>query len=354
MYAFRSVELSNERTNISEKWHLMSNLSRNLVIGLVIAILIGYVGRYLATIIPNVGSVTLAIIIGIFVSNFIPSLQQYDSGFKFAEKRILPLAIVFLGAELQLQTLASLGLPAAVIIVSSVTTSVLVSMMLGNFFGFSRKFSTLMGAGNGICGSSAIAATSASINANESDVGISISVVNLLGTIGIFLVPLFARLLAFNDTQSGILIGGTLQAVGQVVAAGFTFSEDAGSIAIVVKMGRILMLAPMVVLFRQWMQEPKEKNDKTSKQFPIPLFIIGFFVISILVSTGLLGGALIANIKSVGKLLLVVAMAGIGLRIRLNILLTQGPKALVFGALVMVAQIAVLTPIISILFGDIL
>ena len=105
-----------------------------------------------------------------------------------------------------------------------------------------KKTSLLLGVGNAVCGSSAIAAVSPVIKAEESDTGISIGVVNFLGTIGIFILPALAiKVLHFADLQASTLIGGSLQAVGQVVAAGFSVSDNVGEIATIIKMARIAM-----------------------------------------------------------------------------------------------------------------
>lgn len=310
------------------------------VVGLVTVFIVGMLSWLLGDVIPRLGSVTIAILLGIAVGNLLPDMTPFVPGVKIAEKRLLPLAIALLGVELQLATLVNLGGMAALIIAASVGTALLTSVYLGRLFGYPLKFSLLMGAGNGICGSSAVAATSAAINAEEKDIGISISVVNLLGTVGIFTMPALVGLLNFNEIDGGMLIGGTLQAVGQVVAAGFSINDNVGGVATVVKMGRVLMLAPVVILLTSLMQD---KTAATKQQNPvkIPLFIIGFFALSVIASLDILPAAAIAFVKTAGKFLLVVAMVGIGMRIQFQTLYRSGPKALLFGFVVSTVQIAV-------------
>lgn len=324
----------------------LAQRTRTLWPGVLLAVAIGVVSTLLGDVLPRLGAVTLAILLGILIGNLLPSLARVEAGTRFAEKRVLPLAIVFLGVELQLVTLLQLGLPAVVVIAASVATSLGLSLYLGPMFGFSREFSVLMGAGNGICGSSAVAAVSSAINAREDDTGISISVVNLLGTLGIFALPALAQFIHFADVNSGLLVGGTLQAVGQVVAAGYSLGDGVGQVAVVVKMGRILLLGPIVILVYTLFTQQQATASPSQTRVRVPLFIVGFFVLSILASTPLLPAPAIDTLKTAGKLLLVVAMAGVGLRIQLRTLFQHGPKALLFGGVVAAAQIAVTVAVI--------
>lgn len=313
---------------------------RSLLTGLLTVLIVGIISWYLGGIIPTLGGVTLAILLGILVGNVLNNNQSVVNGAVFAEKKLLPVAIVFLGVELQLVTLAQLGLPAIIIILISMSTALLMSIYLGKLFGFSREFSILMGAGNAVCGSSAVAATSLAIDADEADIGISISIVNLLGTIGIFLIPAIIRILTFSDLQGGLLIGGTLQAVGQVVAAGFSVNDDVGNIATVVKMGRILMLGPVIVLIGIWIRSHAQTGKTKAKaRIQIPRFILGFFAMSLLASLSVFSPDVLAFLKSAGKFLLIIAMAGIGMRIQLQSLFQSGIRSLMYGGMIWLIQI---------------
>lgn len=311
---------------------------RSLWLGIVVVVLVGILSWWLAQFAPRIGSVTIAIVLGVFVGNVLFPNEIGEKGGKVAEKRLLPLAIVLLGVELQLVTLLALGPVAAVVILISISTSIFFSIQLGKLFGFSQEFSVLMGAGNGICGSSAVAATSIAIEAEEADTGISISVVNLLGTLGIFLIPTVIQWLSLSDMQGGLLVGGTLQAFGQVVAAGFSVNDDVGNIATVVKMGRILMLGPVVVLLGTWMHAQAAGHEKSRASVHVPRFIFGFFALSAVASIGILPPDVITWLKEAGKFLLIVAMAGIGMRIQLRNLFGSGVRALLFGAAVATIQ----------------
>ena len=257
--------------------------------GLALFIALGVLSWWLGTYLPRIGAVTLAILLGVVAGNALPLPEVCRVGGRFGEKRVLPIAIVLLGVELYLPLLLSLGLAAIVIISASIATALLFSLQLGRWMGFSREFSLLIGAGNGICGSSAVAATSIAIDADEADIGLSISVVNLLGTIGIFTMPLLLRVFQLDVFQGGLMIGGTLQAFGQVVAAGFSVGPEVGNVATVVKMGRVLMLGPVVVLIQSLFARAQPADNNTPvRAVRVPLFIVGFFVMSLIASLGIL------------------------------------------------------------------
>lgn len=315
--------------------------------GLILAILIGLIGMYLSNWIPNLGGVTLAIILGFLIGNFFNLDETYNSGIRFAEKKILALAIMLMGLKLQLNVLAKLGFSSLLIIVIMVLTTVTVGFLIGRLVGLSKSFSILLGVGNGICGSSAIAAAAPIISDNEEEIGLSVSVVNLLGTIGIFILPFITYLLKLTEATSGLMIGSTLQATGQVVAAGFSVSDVVGKVATIVKMGRILMLGP-VILFLSLTIGKKDNNCQS--KVSVPPFIIGFFILSIVGTMHLLPNGVTEFFKAASEFLLIIAMAGIGLKIRVNSLANQGPKSLAAGVLIFVTQILVITGLVLVFF----
>ncbi len=328
---------------------LLAPARNSFVSGLLIAIVVGIVSWYLGGLVPRLGSVTIAIMLGILVGNVLLAEDAGAEGLEFAEKKLLPIAIALLGVELQFLTLVALGFSALVVIVISIGTSIFISMWLGRLLGFSRTASVLMGAGNGICGASAIAATSIAIDADEAETGISIGVVNLLGTIGIFLVPSLIRVFSLSDVQGGLLVGGSLQAFGQAVAAGFSVNDAVGNIATVVKMGRVLMLGPVVILVGVWMQSKRDLKQTSLAHFHIPRFILGFLAMSVVASLHLFPERIIVAIANVGDALLIVAMAAIGMRIRFRSLLNSGMRSLLLGVCVSLIQITTLMMIVLLL-----
>ncbi len=303
------------------------------------------------------GAVTLAIVMGI-VANTIFSFSKnkfFSAGISFVEKHILALAIVFMGIYLNFYILSSLGFSLLFLVVSGVFVTLISAFFIGKFFNISARLSLLLGVGNAICGSSAIAGVEKIIDAEKKEVGLSITVINLLGVIGMFFVP-FVSIYIFQHTEinAGIITGNTLQAVGQAVAGGFSISSSAGEMATVVKMSRVLMLFPVILLFLFLFQKKNktpadEKNKKFS--FPkIPLFIIGFIVFSLFSSFEIFSEEIVLMIKKTSTYLLILAMAGIGLQISFSDIAKNGVKIFCIGFLIFLVQIIYSAGMIYIIF----
>jgi len=304
--------------------------------GLLICLVIALAAKYLTLFLPAFGAVTLAIILGIIIGNLMRLPKSFSSGIKYSEKTILSYAIMLMGLKLQLSVLKDLGLMPILLVISIQIVTFITAILVGKALGFNRKFSLLMGAGNAVCGSSAIAATAPVLEAKESEVGISIGVVNLMGTIGIFLLPALVKAFSMSQTQGGYFTGGILQAVGQVVAAGFSIGEEAGTVATLIKMLRVLMLGPIVLILSLSL---KKGNGSNNQKVSIPPFIIGFFIFSIIATIFPHEASVIPFLKQFSKILLMIAMAAIGMKIKFADLLKQGPKALLLGVIIFVVQI---------------
>ena len=226
------------------------------------------------------------------------------------------------------------------------------SLFFGKLFKFKRKFALLLGIGNAVCGSSAIATTEKIIGSEDEEVGLSVAIVNFLGTIGIFLLPFIGTvILHFSKLKTGILIGNTLQAVGQVVAAGFSVSDISGQTATIVKMTRILMLTPLIIILILAFSKNKKSNTEIkTKKNNIPIFIIGFALFSLIPTFGLLPESIIKIISKISHYSLIIAMAGIGMKITFKSIAKDGKTALIIGSLTFLMQIIFSSTMILLLF----
>ena len=315
------------------------NLLKHYLPGLVLVLILALSSALLAGFLPF-GAVVIGISVGILLGNLLGIKETWQLGVNFAEKQILAWAIIFMGVKLDFNIVKDLGLKAIVIVVISIIFTISIALILGKLFKFNPRLALLLGIGNGVCGSSAIAATEKIIGADKNEVGISVTVVNFLGVIGLFLWPLLVKfVLVSNDLQSGFLIGNTLQAVGQVVAAGFSINETVGHTATIVKMMRILMLTPIVLSMLFYFSQRNKKAEVAVKKQGIPYFIIGFILMSLLPTFHLLPPAIIAFLGKLSHYLLLVAMVAIGLKISFKSIVKQGGKALLIGGLIFLFQI---------------
>jgi len=326
------------------------NSIRNIVPGLLLTSLIAFLSIYFSSFIP-IGPVAIAILIGISINNtFLNQTELFKTGVSFSEKQLLSLAIILLGASLNFNKVTLIPISSVVFIVCIIFLSLLLCYLLGKIFGLNKNLSILLGIGNGVCGSSAIAGASKILDADKNDVGVSIAIINTLGAVSIFILPyiLMNFFPYFTNEQSGFLIGSTVQAVGQVTATGFIINQEVGEYATFIKMIRIIMLGP-ILLFLSFLIKNKSKNSQAGI-FNIPYFVIGFIVFSLLVTFNFIPENLLLLIKQLSKLLLVFAMAGIGLNISFRSIFEFGFKSFAIAALAFSFQIVFTFIIVALCF----
>ena len=306
------------------------------IIGIILCVAIAVVSRFIAHYIL-IGGVTTAIILGLLTGNLIKLPEKITPGINFSEKKILSWAIALMGFRLNYSVLANLGIPVVILIVAGVIFTISFSLILGRLLGMEKDLSLLLGIGNSVCGSSAIAAAQSVIKTRDEHVGVSVAVINLLGTVGIFLLPFLAiSVPGLSGKGSGVLIGNTLQAIGQVTAAGFSLDDSIGQTAMIVKMGRILMITPLVILLNL----KRNGTTKNKSHLPkIPSYILLFILFSLIASRNIIPESIIDVINRISEFLLVTAMSAVGLNITFRDLLTAGRKALLAGSLTFAGQI---------------
>jgi len=320
----------------------------NTLPGILLSLMIGAVAWFASGYIP-LGGVTISLILGILVGNLVKLPGTFNRGTTFCEKRVLTWAIALTGISLDYKILNELGLNTLLLIIASVGLTIFAALTLGKRSGMNKDLCLLIGIGNAVCGSSAIAAAQGIIKTEDKNVGMSIAAINFLGTVGIFLVPaLGLAVFRFSELQAGLLTGNTLQAIGQVTAAGYSISSRAGDAAVVVKMCRILMITP-IVLILSTVRSRREETDQKQKLPRIPSYIIIFIILSIAGSTGLIPIQVISIVKTAEKVLLITAMAAIGMKISLKDLAAGGRQTLVLGSAVWGIQILLSSMVIQFL-----
>lgn len=331
----------------------MPSVMISLIPGIILCLAIGAAAFLLSAYLP-LGAVTLAIIIGILIGNFFKPGDLFAKGIMYSEKKILSFAIALMGINLDFAILKELGLKSLALVVAAMIVTIGFSLVAARLFRLDRRFALLLGIGNGVCGSSAIAATKHIIGADKEEAGVSIAIVNFLGTLGIFALPFLASgLLGLSEINSGFLIGNTLQAVGQVAAAGFAVGETAGQTATIIKMSRILMLFPLIiVLLLAFARERSGNGDSRQKRAPVPLFIIGFALFSLIPTFDLLPESSLRLIGILSKFSLVTAMSAIGLKILIGNILNKGKSAFVAGSLIFLFQIFFNSAVIFFIFQN--
>jgi uncharacterized integral membrane protein (TIGR00698 family) len=294
----------------------------------------GVVGALAAhRLLDQIGVLTWSVILGALAANLNLLPAVTGPGLRVATKKLLRVGVVLLGFSLSLVSISSLGFPVIALVVSTLFCTLLITCWLGLRMGIGRPRSLLIATGFAICGASAIAAMEENAEADEDDVAVAIAMVTICGTIAMVAVPLLQGTLGLTDTQLGIWAGASVHEVGQVVAAAGPAGATAVAIAIVVKLTRVLLLAP-VVAGVSVLRRRRPGGTAGAKRPPIvPLFVLGFLACVLLRSTGVIPSSALGIIAHVQTVALSAALFGLGTGVHLRSLLRSGGPALLLGAL---------------------
>lgn len=326
--------------------------------GVLISFIIYLASEVLSKYIPGLGSASLAILIGLVLGNLYFTDKKYAVGTKFCESKLLEYSIVFLGASLTFKTILQLGSEGIVYILILMSSTIYFSYKLAKMFGFSTEFSLLMGAGNAVCGSSAIGASSKVLKSVVSETGLAITMVNLIGTLLMFFLPLVIVPIFFSGdiVSSSALLGGVLQSVGQVVGGAALVGEDVVKLSAVFKIFRIILLTGVLMLFSYLKSRENvhhnlvtEKIEKQKLKISVPWYIKGFFLMCLLSSFNLIPTNIANYLKNFSKIFEVTALAAIGLGVKYEVIKKQGPKSLLLGCIIGSFQTVVAIILINIL-----
>lgn len=299
-----------------------------------------------------IGPAIVAVLVGLLIRNTIALPDMFKAGCKSAIRTYIPVAIVLTGGGLNLAVISQVGIRAFVIIAICIVVALVGGYYIGRLCKLSAKTSLLLGAGTAICGNSAIVATAPLIDAEDDDIVLSIGTVNLFGLLAMLAWPLLGGWMAMTSETFGVWAGTTIHAVPQVVAAGFAFSPEAGTIAALVKLVRVACLAPMVFILAIYhARRHKQNGDGLTVHYTrlVPWFVWGFLILAVANSLGLLpelsfqpaapfsspGTSLTIHVSAactiMANLLLTMDMAAIGLEVNVRQLISVGGRALVAG-----------------------
>jgi uncharacterized integral membrane protein (TIGR00698 family) len=291
-----------------------------IIPGSLCALVLSLVASLLASYFTQMGNLTIALCLGALVSNTLETPEHFKAGLNFCAKNILNLNIVLLGITLNPNLFSSHPPSTFLKICFLVALTILISYLLGKILNLKSSFSILLGIGTGICGTAAIAATSYLITNRKEEIGTSTGIIHLLGIIFLVTTPLTLSFFPNLDESSlGILIGGSLQALGHVVAAGDIFSNTTKEIAITIKMLRVSLLIPIIIALSLWKSYNSDKNTKFSKVLTkIPFYIYAFILAISISQTELIPTTIVYNLKHFSHFLMGVSMAAIGFSIKIN------------------------------------
>ncbi|MCU1368343.1 MAG: hypothetical protein JWN39_3982 [Ilumatobacteraceae bacterium] len=308
------------------------------------------VGFCVHALIDSVSPLVVGVALGAIVANTVGIGDRLVPGVRFAAKRLLRIGVVLLGFQLSLGQLRTLGGPGLGVVALTVAATFFGTRWAGRRLGLSDGMSLLVATGYSICGASAIAAVEDIAGADDEEVAFSIALVTLCGTLSIFVLPALGNVLGLHGAAFGSWVGASVHDVGQVVAAATPGGSLAVQTAVIVKLTRVVLLAPLVAGLsvarrrRETRQRAGGPVDTTAHRRPpmVPLFVVGFLAAVAVRSSGIVPGATLAVVKDVQAGLLAAALFGLGCGVSIARLRRVGGRPLVLGLIswVLVAGVA--------------
>lgn len=277
---------------------------------------------------PVLDALVLAILFGIAVRAAWTPGERFAPGIDLAAKQLLELAIVLLGASVDLQQVLRGGPALLGGIAATVAVVLVAGTWIGQRMGLEPVHATLVACGNAICGNSAIAALAPIIGARKEQVASAIAFTAVIGVAVILLLPALIPLAGLDHYQYGVVAGLTVYSVPQVLAAAFPVSALSGEVGTLVKLVRVLMLGPVLLLFA--LMAGWRRRDGTAATRPtlgqvLPWFVAGFMALAALRSAGALPGELATPLRTASQWLTLLAMAALGLGVDVRDLRRAGP-----------------------------
>lgn len=312
-----------------------------LVPGLSAAVALAAVATGLGRLAPIVGAPVFAIVIGIITSSL---RKRKDStrlhpGLAFSSKSVLQGSIVVLGTGLSFSQVVTTGSSSLPVLLGTLSVALFGAWLIGRALGITKDLRTLIGVGTGICGASAIAATDAVLEANETDVSYAIATIFTFNVLAVLTFPTLGRLMSLTPHSFGLWAGTAINDMSSVVAAAAIFSPHATPYAVIVKLTRTLMIIPITIAIAFW----RAKNSRvqpTSKYHHfkhlhrvLPIFI-GWFLLAVFTNTlGLIPNSWHPQLSTIAQFMITIALGAIGLSTRVDKIRQAGLKPLGLGAI---------------------
>lgn len=318
------------RTWAEQQFGPLEGLVQGFAVSVVIAVCAQFVSEHYGA-----PAMLMALLLGI-AFNFLSEEGRCVAGISFTAKTVLRMGVALLGARISVELLIGLGWELIVLVIAGVLATIAFALLGARMLGRGWRFALLTGGSVAICGASAAMAVAAVLPKNEhSERNLLFTVlgVTVLSTVAMILYPIVAQAFGLDDRAIGVFLGGTIHDVAQVVGAGFSVSEEAGETATLVKLIRVSMLAPVVLvmalLFRDMPGEGAESDKPAARPPLIPTFVLAFLVFATLNSIGLIPAMISSWLSEISRWALLIAIAAVGMKSSLKTIFNVGGQAIV-------------------------
>lgn len=316
-WAFRSL-----RSGFSGK-------ANELAPGFLVCVVVAAAARFLS---EHYGApaMLMALLLGI-AFHFLAEEGRCVEGIEITAKKVLRFGVALLGARISVELLIGLGPALIGLVIGGVIATIFFGLLGARLLGRGWRLALLTGGSVAICGASAAMAIAAVLPKNqfsERNLIFTVLSVTVLSTVAMIAYPIVSEVLDLDDRATGLFIGGTIHDVAQVVGAGFSVSEEAGETATLVKLIRVTMLAPVVLVFSLLFRSMKDEGTQPSVRPPlVPGFVLAFLGLAALNSVGAFPGFAVSAAGEVSRWALLIAIAAVGMKTSLRRILEVGGQA---------------------------
>lgn len=268
-----------------------------------------------------------ALLLGMALVSLSDDGARTAPGIRFASKRVLRVGVALLGLRISLSDVADLGWASVVLVVLGIGLCIGLGVVLARSLGRDSIFGILAGGAVGICGASAALAISSVLpqgKDRETDTIFTVVSVTLLSTVAMIVYPVIAGQFGLDDRLTGIFLGATIHDVAQVVGAGYSVSGEAGDTATVIKLMRVMMLMPVILILAVFM---RSRNKDAGHSAPVPVFAFVFAGLVLLNSFGLVPEQLKTILVEASRWCLIIAISALGMTTRVEAFFKVGPRA---------------------------
>lgn len=284
-----------------------------------------------------ISPLALCVAFGFLAANFASWPAFAAPATAFASKKLMRIGVALLGAQVSVVSLREIGIKGVITVVIVVSCTIFGILGLSKLFGMSGDLGLLIGVGFGVCGATAVAAIRPQTRATEEETSYAIGLISLCGTLSIFILPLLGHAMGLDARQFGSWAGAAVHDVGQVVATASVWGGDASQYAIVVKLARVCLLAPIVLVLsirhRRWLTSQGKSEVNGAKVPLIPYFVLGFIAVAFIHNIWTLPTRLVDDIVFTSKLLLGAGLVALGSGVRWKAIRAIGPRPMAMGML---------------------
>lgn len=290
--------------------------------GVLLSVVVAFLSINLSNLVPAnlISGAVFALLLGMAINPMLKESFRFRKGNLFVSKKILKFAIILMGATLSFTQVFEVGKYSLIVMCFTLFTAFGGGYYLGKLFNMNWKLSSLISAGTGICGASAVAAIAPTIEADSKDVAYAISATFIFDIVMVILFPIAGRYFGMSDLGYGLWAGTAVNDTSSVVAAGYAFSDAAGQFAIIVKLTRTLSIIPVVLIFSYINEKTKIKagvsdnsDGKVSIKNIFPWFILLFLAMVGIKSLGFISEETSQTVSTISKFLMTMSLGAIGL-----------------------------------------